>query len=100
MIYLTVLIFVKKGKEDIFNTYESSVLPILNDYNGTLIYRIKPTESSFITANRDKPFELHFISFTSDKDFTGFLNDQKRKDFEHLKEDSITATFIVKGKKI
>ena len=100
MIYLTVLIFVKKGKEDVFNTYESSVLPILNDYDGILIYRIKPTESSFINAKEEKPFEIHFISFKSDEGFTGFLNDDKRKGFEHLKGDSITSTFIVKGKKL
>ncbi|MEP1489874.1 MAG: hypothetical protein ABJL44_11920 [Algibacter sp.] len=100
MIYLTVLIFVQKGKEDTFNTYESSVLPILSNYKGTLIYRIKPTDESFINTEGEKPYEIHFISFESNKGFSGFLNDEKRKDFEHLKEDSITSTFIVKGEKL
>ena len=100
MIYLTVLIFVKKEKEVAFNTYESSVLPILNDYNGKLIYRIKPTDESFINDEGEKPFEIHFISFENDISFNGFLNDEKRKSFEHLKEDAITSTFIVKGKKL
>ncbi len=100
MIYITAFLFVKKGKEAVFKTYESLVLPILNTYNGTLIYRMRPTQENFVTFEDDLPYEVHFISFNSDEDFMSFINDEERKRFNNLKEDSIRSTFITKGKKI
>ena len=100
MIYLTVLLFIKEGKEHIFKEYESLVLPIIYDYNGKLIYRIRPTHDSFINAEEEVPYEIHFISFETDEDFVNFINDDKRKRFVNLKEDSIKSTFISKGEKI
>lgn len=100
MIYLTALIFIKEGKENVFNEYESLVLPILNDYKGKLIYRIRPTQNSFIHSEEELPYEVHFISFDTNEDFACFLNDSKRKSFESLKEDSIKSTFLVQGKKL
>lgn len=100
MIYLTALMFVKEGKEDVFNEYESHVLPILKDYNGKLIYRIRPKEEDFINTEEEKPFEIHFISFNTQEGFSGYINDEKRKSFENLKIDSIKSSFIVKGEKL
>ncbi|WP_303316473.1 hypothetical protein Q4Q34_06605 [Flavivirga abyssicola] len=100
MIYLTALLFVKEGKENVFNEYESLVLPIINNYNGKLIYRIRPTQDSFINSEDQLPYEIHFISFETDEDFTNFINDDKRKRFEKLKADSIKSTFITKGEKL
>lgn len=100
MIYITALIFIKEDKEDVFNEYESSVLPILNNYNGKLIYRIRPTKENFISSENELPYELHFISFETNEDFKGFINDSKRKSFESLKEDAIKSTFLIQGEKI
>ncbi|WP_100610410.1 DUF1330 domain-containing protein [Confluentibacter lentus] len=100
MIYLTVLIHIKEGKEEIFHQYESLVLPILNDYNGKLIYRIRPANKNFIKSEGEPPYELHFISFNTNEDFKNFVGDTKRKSFEYLKEDSIKSTFLVQGEKI
>lgn len=100
MIYLTVLLFIKTGKEAIFNEYESLVLPIINDYNGKLIYRIRPTHDSFIDSEEALPYEIHFISFNTNEDFMNFVNDDKRNHFVNLKEDAIKSTFITKGEKI
>ncbi|TGV03750.1 DUF1330 domain-containing protein [Flavivirga rizhaonensis] len=100
MIYLTALLFIKEGKENVFNEYESLVLPIINNYNGKLIYRIRPTQDSFINSEDQLPYEIHFISFETDEDFTNFINDDKRKSFEKLKVDSIKSTFITKGEKL
>ena len=100
MIYLTALLFVNEGKEDLYNKYESQVLPLLKSYEGKLIYRIKPNDDNYIKAEEEKPFEIHFISFENKEGFTGFLNDKKRLSFNHLKEASIRTSFIVKGEKL
>ncbi|MDO5969152.1 hypothetical protein Q4Q35_04960 [Flavivirga aquimarina] len=100
MIYLTALMFVKEGKEEVFNEYESFVLPLLNNYSGKLIYRIRPNEKSYITAAEETPYEIHFISFKTNEDFIRFVNDEKRKSFENLKEEAIKSSFIVKGEKL
>lgn len=100
MIYLTTLIFVKDGKEDVFKEYESLVLPILKDYNGKLIYRIRPRKEDFIEFEGERPFELHFISFITNEDFINFTKDEKRNSFVNLKEDAIKTSFIVKGETI
>lgn len=100
MIYLTALMFINEGKEDVFKTYEASVLPILKDYNGKLIYRIRPKEEDYIELEGERPFEIHFISFPSHEDFVNFTKDDKRKRFENLKIDSIKTSFIVKGETI
>ncbi|GAA3587807.1 hypothetical protein Q4Q39_18285 [Flavivirga amylovorans] len=100
MVYLTVLLFVKEGKETIFNEYESLILPIINDYSGTLIYRIRPTQDNFVSSEGELPYEIHVVSFATDQDFANFINDDKRKRFVNLKEDSIKSTFLVKGKRL
>ena len=97
MIYLTVLLFVKEGKEDVFNEYEASVLPILKDYSGKLLCRTRPRKEDFIEFEGETPFELHFISFPTHKDFINFTKDDKRNSFTNLKEDAIKTSFIVKG---
>lgn len=100
MIYLTALLFIKEGKENVFNEYESLVLPIISDYNGKLIYRIRPTHDSFISSEEEFPYEIHFISFDTNEDFMNFINDGERKSFEKLKVDSIKSTFLVQGKRL
>ena len=34
MIYLTMMLFVKDGKEDVFDQFEGLAIPILDDYKG------------------------------------------------------------------
>ena len=92
--------FIKEGKEHVFNEYESSVLPILKDYNGKLMYRIRPRKEDFIEFEGEKPYELHLISFETNVDFTNFINDDKRKSFEKVKEECIRSTFIIQGQKL
>ncbi|WP_100613658.1 DUF1330 domain-containing protein [Confluentibacter citreus] len=100
MIYLTMMIFIKDEKEAVFQQFEELALPILNDYKGKLIYRIRPNKENFIGKNDDHPYELHFLSFESEQDFINFSKDERRKEFLNLREDSIKSTFLVKGIKI
>ena len=65
-----------------------------------MIYRIRPNENSFISATKELPFEIHFISFNSDEDLNAFMKDDSRLSFIHLKDESIKSTIIVKGRKV
>lgn len=100
MIYLTMIIFLQKGKEALFHEFEDFAIPLMSDYSGRVIYRIRPTEESIIACEGPEPYEIHFISFDSETDFHNFLRDERRKAFMHLKEASIKTTFLVKGKEL
>lgn len=100
MIYITQLIYLKKGQEKTFEAFERVAIPIIKKYNGRLLYRIRPDESSYIEAHADKPFEIHFVEFDSEKDFENFKLDEERKQFLHLKEQSIQSSVLIQGVKI
>lgn len=100
MIYITQLIFVKEGKESVFLEFEDFAIPLLEKYNGQLIYRLRPTKEAFISKAKELPYEIHFISFDSDKDLTNFMKDDSRLKYMHLKDESIKSTLLVKGEKM
>ncbi|MFC5045541.1 hypothetical protein ACFSTE_18490 [Aquimarina hainanensis] len=100
MIYLTMMIFVQEGKEYIFHQFEEFSIPLLADYIGKLIYRIRPDKSAYISYQEEIPYEIHFLSFESDTDFKNFTKDKRRKSFLHLKEESIRYSYLVKGNKL
>jgi hypothetical protein len=100
MLYFTQLIFIKEGEESSFLEFESLVLPLLADYNGTLIYRIRPSEENFVFAKDELPFEVHFLSFETEQDFKNYCADNRRNEFLYLKEQSIKSSFLVKGEKV
>lgn len=101
MIYLTKLIFVKAGKESIFQEFEDFAIPLMEKYRGRILYRLRPNEKDFITsAEKELPYEIHFISFDSEEDLSAFLRDDSRLQFMHLKEESVSSTLLVKGEKM
>ncbi len=97
MIYITQIIHIKSGEEAAFNEFESHAIPLMEEFGGKMIYRIKPTESNFITAEGELPYEIHFLSFESESKLEAFLKDKRRTEHIHLKEQSIKSTFLVKG---
>jgi len=100
MIYYTQLIFVKKGSEADFNAFEEKVLPLLEDHNGRLIYRIRPDENSVIESNSELPYEIHLVSFISKAEFEHYKNDPKRLAFMALKNNSIEKAILIEGTEI
>lgn len=100
MIYLTQLIFVKKGKETVFHEFEDFAIPLMEKYNGRILYRIRPKAENFIDLTKKQPYEIHFMSFDSEEDLQEFLKDESRLKFMPLKEESIQSTFLVKGVKM
>ncbi len=100
MIYITQLIFIIEGKEKTFHEFESFAIPLMEKYQGKIIYRIRPTQESFISGEKELPYEVHFISFESEQDFGAFMKDENRLKFMHLKEASVKSTIFVKGEKL
>lgn len=100
MFYITQLIYVIKGQEDVFDQFEDLAIPIISKYNGRLLLRIRPTENSFIGNNAERPYEVHLVEFGSEKDFEDFTLDEERKQFLHLKERSIRSSVLIGGKRL
>jgi len=98
MLYYTQLIFVKEGKEDQFNLFESYVLPLLTRYNGVLLYRVRPADDAVIETTIGKPYELHLVSFPTREDFEGYSKDNDRLKYMDLKNDSIEKAMLIEGK--
>lgn len=69
----------------------------MGKYGGKLLFRLRPGEAAYIESTIEKPYEVHFISFESETDFQAFLKDEERKQFFHLKEQSIRETLLIKG---
>jgi len=100
MVYITQLIYIKQGQETVFNQFENIAIPTIKKYNGRLLLRIRPEEEAFIEYHIDKPYEIHLIEFDTEKDFENFKEDDERKKFLHLKEQSIKASILYKGIKL
>jgi uncharacterized protein (DUF1330 family) len=100
MIYITQLIYIVPGQEKIFDQFEHVAIPIIAKYNGRLMLRVRPHETSFIGLHTDKPYEIHLVEFDSEQDFENFKKDEERKKFLHLKEQSIKTSVMIQGKKL
>jgi len=97
MFFVTQLIYIKEGQEKVFNQFEDVAIPIILKYNGRLLFRVRPPKNSFIECNIDKPYEIHLVEFASEQDFHNFSRDEERKQFLHLKEQSVRSVLLIKG---
>jgi len=95
MIYITQLIYVIKGREDVFHQFEDIAIPTILKYNGRLTLRVRPNKNSIIESNIEVPYEVHLVEFDTQKDFDNFKEDEERKKFLHLKEDSIKSAILI-----
>ena len=97
---ITQLIYIKEGQESIFHQFEDVAIPLISKYNGQLLLRVRPTEKEIIEKNIEMPYEIHLVEFDSEDDFQCFMRDEERKQFLHLKEQSIKSVLMVKGVKL
>jgi uncharacterized protein (DUF1330 family) len=100
MIFLTQLLYIKEGKESLFHDFEDIAIPAIGKYNGRLLLRLRPSDNSFIEHHIDKPYEIHLVEFETEQDFQDFSNDETRKQFLHLKEQSVKSVLLIKGVKL
>ena len=100
MIFFTQLIYLIEGQEQVFDQFENIAIPAILKYNGRLLLRVRPTENTFIENNIDKPYEIHLVEFETQQDFDNFIQDEERKKFLHLKDQSIKASILIQGNKL
>jgi uncharacterized protein (DUF1330 family) len=100
MLYYTQLIFVKKGKEEEFNSFEDRVLPLLANHGGELVYRLRPDNESFIEGAAELPYEIHLVTFKSVEGFKSYGADPQRLAFIGLKNESVERVVLIEGKEL
>lgn len=100
MIYITQLIYVQDGQEALFDQFEAIAIPAILKYNGQLLIRVRPDEAAYIESTIEHPFEIHLVAFETDNDFLAFMQDEERKQFLYLKEQSIKSVLLIKGEKL
>jgi hypothetical protein len=100
MIFITQLIYIKKGQESVFHQFEDIAIPAILKYNGRLLIRVRPDSPSVIEHNIELPYEIHLVEFATEQDFENFKHDEERKKFLHLKEQSVNSILLIKGEKI
>jgi len=100
MLHLTQLIYIIPGQELVFHQFENIAIPIISKYNGRLLLRVRPDANSFIEHNIDIPYEIHLVEFDTEQNFKNFMQDEVRKNFLHLKEQSIKASVLFQGTKL
>lgn len=99
MVFITQLIYILDGQETTFNQFEAVAIPLISKYNGRLLFRVRPDQNSYIESTIEKPYEIHLVEFETEKDFFSFMQDEERKTFLHLKEQSIKSAWLIKGSK-
>lgn len=97
MLYYTQLVYIKKDQEQTFNLFEDKVLPLLNKYNGSLIYRVRLDKKNIIQTSIGSPDELHIVTFPTKEDFNHYKNDNERVQHLSLKEASIENVILIEG---
>jgi uncharacterized protein (DUF1330 family) len=97
MLFITQLIYIKEGQENVFHQFEDIAIPTILKYNGRLLLRVRPGEDAIIEKNMETPYEIHLVEFASENDFQNFMKDEERKRFLHLKEQSIRSVMLIKG---
>ena len=97
MVYFTQLVYVRAGREAIFQEFEDIVLPLLAKYQGELLLRLRPDRRSKISGSSEAPYELHVVRFKSEDDLARYSNDEERKSVLHLKDASVASALLIKG---
>lgn len=100
MIFITQLVYIKEGQENVFHQFEEIAIPTILKYNGRLLLRVRPTGNTFIENHIEKPYEIHLVEFEEEQDFENFKQDGERKNFLHLKEQSIRSVMLIKGSQV
>lgn len=89
--------FVHEGKEEVFHRFEDVAIPLMAEYDGRLLYRLRPDAQAYVTSDGERPYEIHFLSFPSDERLNAFMRDPRRLEFAHLKDESVRTSLLVQG---
>ncbi|MCF0071135.1 DUF1330 domain-containing protein [Dyadobacter sp. CY261] len=96
MVTITQYVYIREGKEEIFQQFESLVLPLIPQYNGKLLLRLRLSPEQLIEGELEAPYEVHLVSFESEADLAAYMSDQTREQNLYLKEESVLKVINVK----
>lgn len=97
MLFVTQLIYIKEGQEDVFDQFENIAIPVIKKHNGLLLLRIRPEENAVLENHIERPYEIHLVRFEDETAFTSFMKDEERNRFLHWKDQSIKSVLLIKG---
>lgn len=100
MIYITQLIYLVPGQAAVFEEFEALAIPLIADHGGALLLRMRPTDDAMIAGTLELPYEVHVVSFPDEAAFEGFMQDERRKQFLHLKAAAVRASVLIQGHKL
>ena len=100
MIFITQLVYIIDGQEEVFDQFENIAIPIIAKYNGKLLLRVRPGNDAYIQSSRESPYEIHLVEFKTEDDLALFIQDEERNKFLNLKNQSIRSAVFIKGIKI
>jgi uncharacterized protein (DUF1330 family) len=97
MLYVTQLVYLHPGKENAFHEFEDAVLPLLKQYGGELLLRLRPNADTVIAGSLEGPYEVHLLRFPSDAALAAYARDDERERVLSLKNEAVRAMLLVKG---
>ena len=97
MLFITQLIYVRAGKEDVFEQFEQVAIPIIAKHGGELLLRLRPSPEAVVDRTIELPYEIHLVRFPDGEAFARFSADEERQRFLHLKEESVRSSLLVRG---
>jgi uncharacterized protein (DUF1330 family) len=97
MIYLTQIVYVVPGQEDVFHQFEDVAIPLIAKHGGQLVLRLRPNAESVVASAGEVPYEVHVVCFENEDDLARFARDDERQRFLHLKNKSIRSSLLIKG---
>jgi len=91
---------VREGQEKVFHQFEDFVMPMISKHNGQLLLRVRPDNNAIIEKNIESPYEIHLVQFNAEEDFISFGQDEDRKKFLYMKDQSVKSILLIKGTKL
>lgn len=99
-LYLTVLLYLVPGQEEVFAQYEDLALSLLGEHGGELLYRLRPRATEVVSSGADQPYEIHLLTFPDEYAFEQFLQNPARLAYAGLRAQAIRQTVIIKGHQV
>ena len=100
MIFITQLVYIIDGQEEVFDQFENIAIPIIAKYNGKLLLRVRPGNDAYIQSSIENPYEIHLVEFKTEDDLANFIQDEERNKFLNLKNHTIKSAVFIKGTKL
>lgn len=94
-LYILVRLWIRKGLETEFETFERKASRIMARYGGAIECAIRTSKAS--SDERDEPFEVHVLKFPSRDLYEAYRDDAERRSLSGERDSIITKTDILVG---